>query len=51
MMTKWDSIQMDILPIEPKYWGDEEEFEKDLSLDEIMENEELENELTLDWNE
>ena len=51
MMTKWDSIQMDILPIEPKYWGDEEEFEKDLSLDELMENEELENELTLDWQD
>ena len=50
-MTKWDTIQMDILPIEPKIWGDEEEFEKDLSLDELMENEELENELTLDWNE
>ena len=37
MMTKWDSIQMDILPIEPKYWGDEHEFENEdveFSLDE-----------------
>ena len=50
MMTKWDTIQNDILPIEPKYWGDENELEKDLSLDEIMENE-LENDLTLDWED
>jgi hypothetical protein len=32
MMTKWDSIQADILPIEPKIWGDENEFDKDLDL-------------------
>lgn len=36
-MTKWDTIQGDILPITPKYWGDEisdneidEQLEKDL---------------------
>lgn len=41
MMTKWDSIQMDILPVEPKYWGDEAELEnEELSLDELLEQEE-----------
>ena len=36
-MTKWDTIQNDILPIEPKIWGDEHEFEKDLDFeDEIF---------------
>ena len=40
MMTKWDTIQADVLPVEPKFWGDEAELEQDereLSLDEIME--------------
>ena len=45
MMTKWDSIQEYIRPIEPKYWGDEldlEENENELSLDEIIEQAENE---------
>jgi hypothetical protein len=41
MMTKWDTIQADLAPIEPKYWGDEAELEnEDLSLDELLEQEE-----------
>ena len=43
MMTKWDSIQEYIRPVEPKFWGDEldlEEKENELSLDEIIEQEE-----------
>jgi hypothetical protein len=28
-MTKWDTIQADLEPITPKYWGDEHEFEVD----------------------
>ena len=40
-MTKWDTIQADLAPIEPKYWGDEAELEnEDLSLDELLEQEE-----------
>jgi hypothetical protein len=43
MMTKWDSIQDYIRPIEPKYWGDENELEdNELSLDELLELEENE---------
>jgi len=41
MMTKWDTIQADVMPIEPKYWGDEAELEdNELSLDELLEQEE-----------
>ena len=29
MMTKWDSIQEYIRPVEPKYWGDEAELENE----------------------
>lgn len=25
-MTKWDTIQSDLEPITPKYWGDEHEY-------------------------
>ncbi len=52
MMTKWDTIQSDLAPITPKYWGDEAEIENEtISLDEILEAEEkelaeLENEQT-----
>ena len=43
MMTKWDTIQADLEPITPKYWGDEAELENDeLSLDELLEQEENE---------
>ena len=35
-MTKWDTIQDDLAPITPKYWGDEHEFDKDLEEDEIF---------------
>ena len=35
-MTKWDTIQEDLAPILPKYWGDEHEFDKDLEEDEIF---------------
>jgi hypothetical protein len=44
MMTKWDSIQMDILPIEPKIWGDENEFQDE------YENEDVEFSLD-EWEE
>ena len=41
MMTKWDSIQEYIRPVEPKFWGDEAELENEtLSLDELLEQEE-----------
>ena len=37
-MTKWDTIQADLEPITPKYWGDEHEFDNEedveFSLDE-----------------
>ena len=52
MMSKWDTIQADLAPITPKYWGDEAELENEtISLDEILEAEEkelaeLENEQT-----
>ena len=43
MMTKWDTIQTDLTPITPKYWGDEAEVEnKEISLDEMLEAEENE---------
>jgi hypothetical protein len=45
MMTKWDTIQADLEPITPKYWGDEAELEEEdneLSLDELLENKENE---------
>ena len=51
MMTKWDTIQTDLAPITPKYWGDEAEIENEtISLDEMLEAEEnelaeLENEI------
>ena len=52
MMTKWDSIQEDIKPIEPKFWGDENEFqdEDELSFEELS-DEQVDKYLTLDWNE
>jgi hypothetical protein len=32
-MTKWDTIQSDLDPVTPKYWGDEHEFDKEFDLD------------------
>ena len=34
-MTKWDTIQADLEPITPKYWGDEHEFDKSIDDDDI----------------
>ena len=49
-MTKWDSIQADLMPVIPKYWTEdsEQDFEDSemISLDELLEDEEK---LTLDW--
>lgn len=42
MMTKWDTIQADLEPITPNYWTDEEEIDETVSLDELLEIEELE---------
>jgi hypothetical protein len=42
-MTKWDTIQADLAPIEPKIWGDEHEFDNDFFDDE--------DELTLEWRD
>jgi hypothetical protein len=36
-MTKWDTIQADLEPITPKYWGDEHEFDKSLDNDDDIE--------------
>lgn len=50
MMTKWDSIQADLVPVTPKYWSEfnEDELEDNeiISLDKLLEDEEK---LTLDW--
>ena len=46
MMTKWDTIQADVIPVTPKYWGDETELENEvISLDELLNEQELELEL------
>lgn len=47
MMTKWDTIQSDLEPVTPYYWDMEEESEE-LSLDELLEEE---NEIVLDWEQ
>ena len=49
MMTKWDSIQEDIKPIEPKFWGDELELDEDEDVE--LTDEMVDKYLTLDWNE
>ena len=46
MMTKWDTIQADLEPVIPRYWGNEEDLENQtLSLDELLNEQELELEL------
>ena len=49
-MTKWDTIQEDIKPIEPKIWGDENEYSDEYE-DEELTDEMVDKYLTLDWNE
>lgn len=49
-MTKWDTIQSDLEPITPKYWGDENEFADEYDDDDLS-DEQVEKYLTLDWNE
>ena len=42
MMTKWDTIQADLEPVTPRYWGNEEDLENQtLSLDELLNEQEL----------
>ena len=43
MMTKWDTIQADLEPVTPYSWNVEDEnYNHDLSLDELLEMEEAE---------
>ena len=50
LMTKWDTIQSDLEPITPKYWGDENEFADEYDDDDLL-DEQVDKYLTLDWNE
>lgn len=47
MMTKWDTIQADLSPVLPKYWDNEDE-PQEISLDELMEQDLEEMELSED---
>ena len=50
MMTKWDTIQADLSPVLPKYWDNEDE-PQEISLDELMEQEQELEEMELDEDE